>query len=133
MLDRSRAQRGVAEVYQRNRKRLRPETHRHSLYARSHHIFVGQKPSIALSELVHEIKSSSTKFINQTRWVAGRFGWQEGFGAFSYSHSHIPTVARYIERQEEHHRRKTFREEYLQLLRKFQVPHDERYIFKEVA
>ena len=97
------------------------------------HIFVGQKPSIALSDLVHEIKSSSTKFINRKRWVLGRFGWQEGFGAFSYSHSQIPVVARYIERQEENHRCKTFRDEYLQLLRKFQVPHDERYIFKDVV
>jgi REP element-mobilizing transposase RayT len=96
------------------------------------HIFIGQKPSIALSDLVHEIKSSSTKFVNHKRWVPGRFSWQEGFGAFSYSHSHIPAVARYIEQQEERHRRKTFRDEYLQLLKKFQVPHDERYIFKDV-
>ena len=97
------------------------------------HIFVGQKPSIALSDLVHEIKSSSTNFINGKGWMLGRFGWQDGFGAFSYSHSQIPAVARYIERQEEHHRRETFRSEYLQLLRKFQVPHDERYIFKDIV
>ncbi len=96
------------------------------------HVFIGQKPTSALSDLVHEIKTSSTKFINRQRWVIGRFGWQEGFGAFSYSHSQIPVVARYIERQEEHHRRKTFREEYLEWLKKFQVIHDERYVFKDV-
>jgi putative transposase len=96
------------------------------------HLFIGQKPSIALSDLVHEVKSSSTKFINGKRWVLGRFGWQEGFGAFSYSHSQIPAVARYIERQEEHHRRKTFRDEYLDLLKRFQVAHEERYVFKNV-
>lgn len=95
------------------------------------HVFVGQKPSMAVSDLVQEIKSSSTKFINQKQWMLGRFGWQEGFGAFSYSHSQIPDVARYIERQEEHHHGRTFREEYLQLLAKFEVPHDERYIFKD--
>ena len=74
--------------------------------------------------------NAATNFINRKRWVGGRFNWQEGFGAFSYSHSHLTTVIRYIQNQEQHHARKTFQQEYLALLDKFQVPHEERYIFK---
>ena len=96
------------------------------------HLFIGQKPNIALSDLVGDIKTGSTNHINENRWFAGRFGWQEGFGAFSYGHSQIPTIIRYIERQEQHHARKTFREEYLDLLKRFEVAHDERYIFKQI-
>jgi putative transposase len=69
---------------------------------------------------------------NDRGWVRGRFRWQEGFGAFSYSHSHLTRVIRYIANQENHHRRQTFREEYLQVLDRFEVPHDQRYIFKEI-
>ena len=94
------------------------------------HIFIGQNPDIALSDLVGAIKTGSSNHINRNKWFTGRFGWQEGFGAFSYGHSQISAVIRYIERQEEHHARKTFRDEYLQLLNKFAVAHDERYIFK---
>jgi REP element-mobilizing transposase RayT len=94
------------------------------------HMFIGQKPSIALSDLVRDVKNASANFINESQWVGGRFRWQEGFGAFSYSHSQIGTVIRYIENQERHHVRRTFREEYLNLLKKFEVPHDERFIFK---
>ena len=96
------------------------------------HIFIGQKPAMALSDLVGDIKTGSANHINRNKWIVGRFGWQDGFGAFSYSHSQISTVIRYIQRQEEHHARKTFRDEYLQLLEKFAVPHDERYIFKPI-
>ena len=94
------------------------------------HILIGQQPDIALSALVAAVKSGSTNFINRSRWFAGRFNWQEGFGAFSYSHSQLTTVIRYIQNQERHHRRKTFREEYLDFLRKFNVVHDAQYIFK---
>ena len=94
------------------------------------HILVGLKPNIALSDLVGEIKTGSTNFINRNKWVVGRFSWQEGFGAFSYSHSQLDEVIRYINNQEEHHARRTFRQEYLTLLKKFEVAHDERYIFK---
>ena len=97
------------------------------------HILIGQKPNIALSDLVGDIKTGATNFINRQRWVAGRFNWQEGFGAFSYSHSHLTTVIRYIQNQEQHHAHETFQQEYLALLEKFQVPHEERYIFKPVA
>ena len=94
------------------------------------HILVGLRPDLALSDLVKEIKVGSTHHIKLKGWVPGRFHWQEGFGAFSHSHSQIDTVVRYIENQETHHRRRTFHEEYIEMLRKFAVDHDERFIFK---
>jgi putative transposase len=96
------------------------------------HILIGQKPNVALSDLVRDIKAGSSGFINDQRWVLGRFSWQEGFGAFSYSHSQLDAVIRYIENQQEHHRRTSFQEEYLELLKRFNVPHDERYTFQPV-
>jgi hypothetical protein len=85
---------------------------------------------MALSDLVGDIKTGSTNHINEKRWVAGRFSWQEGFGAFSYSHSQLTNVIKYIQGQEKHHKRRTFRDEYLQLLKRFEIEHDEGYIFK---
>ena len=96
------------------------------------HLLIGQRPDIALSDLVGDIKTGSTNHINRQRWVPGRFSWQEGFGAFSYSHSQLGTVIRYIQNQERHHARRTFREEYLSLLKKFNVPHEEKYAFKPI-
>jgi len=96
------------------------------------HVLIGLKPNIALSDLVGDIKTGSTNHISENRWMAGRFSWQEGFGAFSYSHSQLTGVINYIRNQEIHHARKTFRQEYLQLLKKFEIQHDERYIFKPV-
>jgi putative transposase len=96
------------------------------------HILVGQRPNVALSDLVRDIKAGSSGFINDRRWVLGRFSWQKGFGAFSYSHSHLDAVIRYIQNQQEHHRGTTFREEYLELLKRFNVSHDERYTFQSV-
>jgi REP element-mobilizing transposase RayT len=96
------------------------------------HILVGQKPTVALSDLVRDIKAGSSGFINDRRWVLGRFSWQEGFGAFSYSHSQLDAVTRYIQNQQEHHRRTSFQEEYLEFLMRFNVPHDQRYIFQPV-
>lgn len=96
------------------------------------HLLIGQKPSMALSDLVREIKAGSSGFINERRWVAGRFSWQEGFGAFSYGHSQLGTVIRYVQNQQEHHKTKNFTEEYRQLLDRFQVPHEERYLFRPV-
>lgn len=93
------------------------------------HILIGVKPNIALSDLVRDIKANSSKFISDRKWVMGKFNWQEGFGAFSYSHSQLGTVANYIKNQEEHHSRKSFREEYLEMLRKFDVEYDARYLF----
>ena len=93
------------------------------------HMLVGLKPDLSLSELVRDVKANSSRFIKDKKWVAGRFSWQEGFGAFSYSRSQLDTVIRYIQNQQTHHARRSFREEYLQLLRRFGVEYDERFIF----
>jgi len=84
---------------------------------------------MSLSDLVRDVKANSSKFINEKRWVAGKFSWQEGFGAFSHSRSQLGTVIRYIENQQKHHAKKSFREEYVELLGKFAVDYDRRYIF----
>lgn len=94
------------------------------------HIFLGMKPDIALSDLVRDIKNNSSKFVNEKRWIRGRFNWQEGFGAFSYGHSQIDAVVKYIQNQERHHAKRTFREEYIEMLKKFNVEYDERYLFQ---
>lgn len=94
------------------------------------HAFIGLKPSMAISDLVRDIKNNSSKFINERRLVGGRFQWQEGYGAFSYSHSQIQSVYNYVLNQEKHHKRKTFREEYLEFLEKFEVKHDDNYLFE---
>jgi REP element-mobilizing transposase RayT len=93
------------------------------------HLLAGLKPDLSLSNLVRDVKANSSKFINEKRWVAGRFSWQEGFGAFSHSRSQLGTVIRYIENQQKHHAKKSFREEYVELLEKFAVDYDRRYIF----
>jgi REP element-mobilizing transposase RayT len=94
------------------------------------HIFIGLQPSIAISDLVRDIKAGSSKFINDSGWLKSKFNWQEGFGAFSYSKSQIDTVVRYILNQEAHHKRQTFKEEYLDFLKKFEVDYDDRYLFE---
>jgi putative transposase len=96
------------------------------------HLLIGLKPSIALSDLVRDVKAGSSNFINDKKWVKGKFNWQEGFGAFSYSRSQIDNVIKYISSQEEHHKRKTFKDEYIKLLRKFEVEFDEKYLFNWV-
>ena len=96
------------------------------------HLLIGLKPSMALSDLVRDIKTGASNHINDQKWVAGRFSWQEGFGAFSYSHSQLTDVIRYIQNQVEHHSRKSFREEYLEFLERFEVPYEERYLFVPV-
>lgn len=93
------------------------------------HILVGLKPSIAVSDLVRDIKNNSSNFINKNKLVNGRFSWQEGYGAFSYSKSHIERVYNYILNQEKHHQKKSFREEYLEFLKKFQIEHQDKYLF----
>ena len=97
------------------------------------HLLVGLRPDASLSDLVRDIKANSSRFINQKRWVMGRFAWQEGFGAFSYSRSQLGTVISYIDNQQTHHARKSFHEEYIALLEKFGVEYDPRYIFKSVG
>ena len=94
------------------------------------HLLVGLRPDAALSDWVLDVKAGSSKFINERPWVPGRFSWQEGFGAFSYSRSQLGSVIRYIENQQKHHANKSFRDEYVELLEKFGVEYDARYIFK---
>lgn len=94
------------------------------------HLLIGLKPSIAISDLVRDIKSGISNFINEKKWIKGKFNWQEGFGAFSYSRSQIDDVIKYILKQEEHHKKKTFREEYLDFLVKFEVEYDNKYLFE---
>ena len=93
------------------------------------HVFVGLSPGMAIADLVREMKNNSSNFINDHRWVRGHFQWQEGYGAFSYGHSQIDAVYRYIACQQQHYTIRTFREEYLQLLKKFEIEFDERYLF----
>ena len=94
------------------------------------HIFVGLRPSMSISDLVRDIKNNSSNFINEKKFVKGKFSWQEGYGAFSYAHSQIETVYNYILNQEEHHKKKTFREEYTDFLNKFEVTYNEKYLFE---
>ena len=95
-------------------------------------LLVGLRPDSSLSDLVRDVKAGSSKFINEKRWVKGRFSWQEGYGAFSYSRSQLGTVIRYIQNQQKHHAKKSFRDEYLALLKRFEVEYDPRYIFRSV-
>ena len=94
------------------------------------HVFVGLKPSLAISDLARDIKNNSSKFINERQFAKGHFQWQEGYGAFSYSHSHIESVYNYVLNQDKHHKRKTFRKEYLDFLKKFELEYDEKYLFE---
>ncbi|MBA2378453.1 MAG: transposase [Blastocatellia bacterium] len=93
------------------------------------HLLIGINPSISISDLFRDIKAGSSNFINGQKWVRGRFNWQEGFGAFSYSRSQIKAVSDYILGQEGRHEKRTFRNEYVGLLKKFDVEFEERYLF----
>ncbi|MDQ6528657.1 IS200/IS605 family transposase [Flavobacterium sp. LHD-85] len=96
------------------------------------HILVGIKPNISVSDLVRDIKSSSSKFINEQKWINGKFEWQTGFGAFSYGHSQLTPVIKYIENQEEHHKTKTFKEEYIAFLKLFNIDFKNEYLFDDI-
>jgi putative transposase len=96
------------------------------------HVFVGYKPHQLIPDLLQDIKGSSSGWINSKNLVKGKFKWQEGYGAFSYSHSQIDSVVKYIMNQEQHHKKRTFREEYIDMLKKFNVEFDERYILEDV-
>jgi putative transposase len=96
------------------------------------HILIGLKPTISISELLGKVKSGSSGFINKQCFVPGRFEWQDGFGAFSYAHSQLDIIIAYINNRVQHHRIKSFREEYIELLDEFKIEYDERYIFKEM-
>ena len=96
------------------------------------HILVGIKPNVSISDLVRDIKSSSSKLINEQKWINGKFEWQTGFGAFSYGHSQLTNVIKYIENQEEHHKTKTFKEEYIAFLKLFNIDFKSEYLFDDV-
>lgn len=94
------------------------------------HILYGLPPTLAVSDLLQKVKQNSSKWINEKKFTLGKFQWQEGFGAFSHSRSQRNSVINYIMNQEEHHKNKTFREEYLDILKKFDVDYDEKYVFE---
>ena len=96
------------------------------------HILFGMRPNQSLSELMQDVKGSSSKWINEKRFVKGKFSWQEGYGAFSYSKSQLNRVVDYINKQEEHHKQKTFLEEYKEFLEAFKIDYDEKYLFKTI-
>lgn len=96
------------------------------------HILFGFRPTQSLSNLMQEVKRDSSEWINRNKFVLGRFSWQEGYGAFSYSKSQISKVADYIQHQEKHHTKRTFLEEYKKILKDFGLDYDEQYIFREV-
>lgn len=94
------------------------------------HIFFELSPDVKISDVLREVKSASSKWINENKLVIGHFAWQEGYGAFSHSRSQRDQVIKYIHSQEEHHRNRTFKEEYLDMLNKADVAFDERYVFE---
>jgi putative transposase len=95
------------------------------------HCFLGLKPVISISELMKTVKAKSSKFVNDNDLTPHRFEWQDGYGVFSYSQSHIDKVFKYIQNQEEHHKKQTFQDEYLQFLKNFNIDYDEKYLFHE--
>lgn len=96
------------------------------------HIFVGMRPNQSVSDLLQDIKRNSALWINQSGFICRKFEWQKGYGAFSYSKSHVDRVVKYIDNQEIHHSKISFRDEYIDFLEKFAVPYDERYIFDDI-
>jgi len=94
------------------------------------HLFVGFGTTMSMADFMEEVKAISSKFINEKGWVKGKFEWQRGYGVFSYSRSQIDNVIKYIINQQEHHKKKTFKDEYLEFLKKFEVEYDERYLFE---
>ena len=97
------------------------------------HCFLGLKPVVSVSDLMQTVKAKSSKYINENKLTKERFEWQEGYGVFSYSQSAVDNVYRYIQNQEVHHKKQTFRDEYLEFLKKFKVEYDEQYIFQDLV
>jgi putative transposase len=93
------------------------------------HMLIGLRPSQSVSDLVRDVKANSSAFINENKWIIGKFSWQEGYGVFSYSKDKAQNVINYILNQEEHHRQGSFKEEYLGLLKEFEVDFDDKYLF----
>ena len=93
------------------------------------HIFIGLNPAKSISDTVHDIKRSSSLFINREKLCLGKFAWQDGYGGFTYSRSQLDVVYNYILNQEEHHKRESFRDEYIQFLKKFELEYDKQFLF----
>lgn len=93
------------------------------------HFFIGMKPSCCLSDLVREVKKSSNEMINENKLSSSKFNWQEGYGAFSYNHSQIDNVVKYILNQKEHHKKFVFQDEYTDFLKKMKIQYDEKFLF----
>lgn len=96
------------------------------------HILMSMSPKQSISELVLEVKRASTLWIKEKGYVRCQFAWQEGYGAFSYGKSQIDNVVRYIQNQETHHAKRSFRDEYVSFLNLFNVEYDEKYIYREM-
>ncbi|MFK5890897.1 MAG: IS200/IS605 family transposase [Flavobacteriaceae bacterium] len=96
------------------------------------HILIGLKPSQSLSELMKYVKQDSSKWVNQNNFLKVKFSWQSGYGAFSYATSQVPNVISYIQNQEEHHKKKSFSEEYLDFLNDYKISFDKQYLFRSV-
>ena len=97
------------------------------------HLLIGFRPTQALSDLIRAVKSSSSKWINESKFVKSKFSWQEGFGAFSYSKSQLKNVIRYIENQKEHHKKQLFIDEYIEFLEAFEIKYNRKFIFKQLS
>ena len=95
------------------------------------HIFIGMRPNQSISALVQNVKTETSKWIKGNKFCRSAFAWQEGYGAFSYSKTHVPNVIRYIQNQEAHHKKEIFLDEYRKMLKAFEMEYEERYIFKE--
>lgn len=96
------------------------------------HLLIGMKPDNNLSDLIRDIKANSSKFINERKWVTGKFEWQTGFGAFTLGHSQLDVIINYIKTQEEHHKTKTFREEYIDFLKAYAIDFKTEYVFGDI-
>src|SRR6056297_3425838 len=94
------------------------------------HLFFEMHPTTCLADIIRIVKANSSKWFNENSWIKGKFAWQEGYGAFSHSRSQRNDVIKYIKNQEEHHRKRTFKEEYLDLLEKFKIDFDDNYVFE---
>ncbi len=94
------------------------------------HILIGLHPSVSISDMARDIKANSSKWINEQKLIIGKFSWQQGFGAFTYSKSQIDLVVKYILSQPEHHKKRSFKDEYIEFLKKFKIEYDEKYLFK---
>lgn len=94
------------------------------------HCLIALRPVVSVSDLMQHVKAKSSKYLNDRQVTRSRFEWQDGYGVFSYSHNDLDRIYKYIANQEEHHRKELFHDEYLALLKEFNIQYDERYLFQ---